>query len=142
MSDLEKELGFETKKEGTVIEQLSKQEPTPESKLNRTLPELVNILISKGIKVYLTHFGYEIEGFYRLGSISLIPDYQKNVLVAVDKKDDITEIKNFDDLVRLNYAWWKKSYKKVQFSVPEKIWEDEFLKLNLIKRQYTYTPNE
>lgn len=108
----------------------------------RVLPELVESAIERGIRVVLTKIGYELEGFYKSGPMRLEPSGDGG-LHAVDRKDQATPVKTFDDLVRLNYDCWKKSRDKgAAYINPGKEWLDEFARLNLVKRQVIFVPGE
>lgn len=108
----------------------------------RVLPEVVNIAIDRGIRVVLTKEGYEIDGFYKGGPMRLEPDTSGH-LAAFDRKDKKVLIKGFDDLVKLNYDWWKKSRDKgSEFINPSREWTDEFVRLSLVKRQVIFIPGE
>lgn len=117
-------------------------EPAGQAQSSRSLPALIEAAVSKGVRVLLTKSGYEIEGFYKAGSIRLDPD-ATGFMVATDKKEKQTLLKTFDDLVKLNYEWWKKSREKsTEFVNPGKEWIDEFVRLNYVKRQVIFIPGE
>lgn len=108
----------------------------------RKLPALVEDGLARGIKIFLTTEGYEVEGFYRNGTVRLAYE-GADELVAIDKKDKKVPIKSFDDLVKLNYDWWKKSRdKRAEWVNPGREWQEEFSRLNLVKRQVTFVPGE
>ena len=107
----------------------------------RSIPKIIEDVVDRGIKVYLTKNGYEIEGFYKAGNIKI--EIKNNVLHALDKKEKATVINSFDDLVRLNYDWWKRSRdKSTEFINPGKEWLDDFNRLNLVKRQVLFIPGD
>ena len=119
-----------------------KSEAAPVSKKNaRTVPLIIEEAVEKGIRVSLGKTGYEIDGFYKAGGIRI--EIVSTGLVAIDKKDKKVPIGSFDDLIRLNYDWWKKSRDKgIDFVNPSKEWLDEFVRLNLVKRQVHYIPGD
>ncbi len=106
------------------------------------LPEWVAQAVIKGIKLNLVPSGVEVDGFYRNGTI-IVSIAASGACVAVDKKGHEEKIENFDDLVRLNYDWWKKSRaKKLEWMSPGKEWMEDFIRLNLVKRQVTFIPGD
>lgn len=109
----------------------------------RLLPQLIDQAVKCGARVILTSAGYELEGFYKLGPMRLEPAVDNSCLVAIDKKETRTNVKSFDDLVRLNYDCWKKCRDKgYAYINPGREWVEEFSRLNLIKRQVIYVPGE
>lgn len=112
------------------------------SAARRVLPELIETALAAGVKVLLTKTGYEVDGFYKAGSMRLEPD-ENGMMMAIDRKDKKVPLKTFDDLVKLNYDWWKSSRtKNVAFMNPGKEWVEEFSRLNLVKRQVSFVPGE
>ncbi len=108
----------------------------------RVLPSVIEDAVQKGIRVVLTLDGYEIDGFYRGGPIRVESGADGNIY-AIDRKDKKTRLESFDDLVRLNYDWWKASRdKKADWVNPGKEWVEEFGRLNLVKRQVMYIPGD
>ena len=108
----------------------------------RVLPDLIEAAISKDIRVILTKVGYELDGFYKLGPVRVEPS-DDGSLIAIDRKDRVVPVKNFDDIVRLNYDCWKKSRDKgAAYVTPGKEWLDEFGRLNLVKRQVIFIPGD
>ena len=120
----------------------SGKEKTVKKQSERVLPEMIETAVTKGVRVVLTKTGYEIEGFYKSGSVTLEPDITGG-MTATDKKDGKSIVKSFDDIVRLNYDWWKKSRgKSAEFVNPGKEWIDEFVRLGLVKRQVLFIPGD
>ena len=107
----------------------------------RAVPQIVELAVERGIRIYLTKTGYEAEGFYKMGTMRIELSGEK--VVAVDKKEKKYPLAEFDDLVKLNYDCWKKSRDKgVEFINPGKEWLDEFMRLNLVKRQVLFIPGD
>lgn len=93
------------------------------------------------------HFDYSsrddalrIEGFYKHGPIRL--DIRGQNFVAVDKRGEETIIRNFDDLVRLNYESWRLSTKGRNPPEPDKMFIEAFLARKLVRRSWVFQPNE
>jgi len=107
---------------------------------NRGLPELIETAVDHGVRVMLTRVGYEIDGFYRQGTMRVETD-EKGNLVAIDKKEKKVTLRTFDDLVKLNFTWWKSSREsRTEFMTPPKEWLEEFQRLNLVQRVVMFTP--
>lgn len=106
----------------------------------RSLPEWVEQAAERSIRVILTVEGFEVEGFYKLGNLRVVMD-EKGLTHAIDKKDVKKRIENLDDLVRMNFEAWKSSReKRVQWQNPGREWLDDFMRLNLVKRQVSFIP--
>lgn len=108
----------------------------------RVLPDIIDEAVRKGIRVVLTPLGYEIDGFYRGGPMRVEADAAGD-LMAIDRKEKKVLLGSFDDLVRLNYEWWKASRdKRADWVNPGKEWVEEFGRLNLVKRQVMFIPGD
>ena len=106
----------------------------------RGVPELIETAVDRGMRVILTRAGYEIDGFYRQGTMRVEAD-EKGVLIAIDKKDKKVALRTFDDLVKLNFNWWKLSRERAtEFMTPPKEWLEEFQRMNLVQRVVMFTP--
>lgn len=106
----------------------------------RKLPEWVEQAAKRGIRVWITEEGFEIDGFYKQVTLRVIVD-EKGHTYSLDKKNSKQEIKTIDDLVRINCDFWKQSReKRVQWQNPGKEWLDDFMRLNLVKRQVNFIP--
>lgn len=109
---------------------------------SRSLPAIIDEAVRKGIRVMLTPSGYELDGFYRGGPMRVEPG-EEGTMIAIDKKEKQTVLSTFDDLVRLNYDWWKMSRdKRADWVNPGKEWIEEFGRLNLVKRQVMFIPGD
>lgn len=81
----------------------------------------------------------QMEGFYKNGPMRLeVRDNDR--IVAIDRSDRETPINSFDDLVALNYLWWKQSNTRNNYVVPQRPWIDSFLEKKLAKRKVLYVP--
>lgn len=115
------------------------------------LEKLIRELLEKGFcfsGVYLLETGeiaYELQGFYKSGTIKLYQD--DNYIYALARYNEITELSAtnpFDSLVDLNYEWWQKSKNKWSgWEKPEQIWTKYLLEKGLIKEEkHTITTYE
>ena len=81
-----------------------------------------------------------IEGFYKNGPMKL--DFDENdILFAIDKRERKTAIAHFDDLVLLNFSWWRASNtKKNEYILPEQPWLHHFIEKKWVKRKIIFEP--
>jgi len=107
-------------------------------------PSEIKLWASKGIEFEWSSKDdtLKINGFYKQGPMRL--ELLKNNFVAVDKKDKRVDIKNFDDLVLLNYRCWRRSHTRGGKVGPEpdRMFVDAFLERGWIKRQWSYAPGD
>lgn len=76
--------------------------------INKIIEESVKIGIPIRCKYVLDRgFVYEVEDFYKSGTISI--EEENSVLIATARYNQKTEISSPEDIVRLNYIWWKYS---------------------------------
>lgn len=81
-----------------------------------------------------------IEGFYRNGPMKI--DFEGEAVVAIDKRGRKTPITHFDDLVQLNFSWWRLSNGRSGYVVPERPWIDQFIEKKWVKRKVIFEPIE
>ena len=81
-----------------------------------------------------------IEGFYRNGPMKI--DFEGESVIAIDRKGRKTEIRHFDDLVQLNFTWWRLSNGRSGYIVPERPWIDQFIEKKWVKRKVIFEPIE
>lgn len=112
----------------------------------RFMPELIKRLHSMGGKVSLNDDGSMLlEGFYKNGALRLeIEEGKKDTIkiVAVDKRGRRKEISTIDDLVQINFAWWKISNGRGTYIVPERPWLDQFIEKRWVRKKIIYEPIE
>lgn len=112
----------------------------------RFMPELIKRLHSMGGKVSLNDDGSMLlEGFYKNGALRLEIEEGKNdtiKIVAVDKRGRRKEISTIDDLVQINFAWWKISNGRGTYIVPERPWLDQFIEKRWVRKKIIYEPIE
>lgn len=82
-----------------------------------------------------------MEGFYKNGPMRL-EIREGGKLVAVDKRNRQTPIESFDDLVELNFSWWKASNTKTTYVEPARPWADEFIERKWVRKKIIYQPRE
>jgi len=81
-----------------------------------------------------------IEGFYRNGPMKI--DFEGETVIAVDRRGRKTPITHFDDLVQLNFQWWRISNGRSGYVVPERPWIDQFIEKKWVKRKVIFEPLE
>jgi len=83
-----------------------------------------------------------MEGFYKNGPLVLEIHNTREApkIVAVDKRNRETHIKSYDDLVNLNYFWWKQSNSKTSLTPPVLPFVNSFLDKKLVKRKVIFVP--
>lgn len=85
-----------------------------------------------------------MEGFYKNGPLvlELRGTREAPELVATDKRGRETKIKSFDDLVALNYFWWRQSQTKTSIVLPVQPFVNAFLEKKLIKRRVIFVAHD
>lgn len=108
--------------------------------LLRFMPPLIQEFWAKKAYFNMDQDGaIAMDGFYKNGPLRLDVKPDGSV-VAIDKRGRETPIKSFDDLVTLNYFWWKQSNTKTSYVVPQRPWIDSFTEKKLVKRKVIYLP--
>ena len=92
--------------------------------------KLIKILVDKGLTVNISKEGYSLEGFYKSGSVTF-NELDENTLLCHQRYDEVEEISSFDDIVMVNFKWWKRSKDK-GWSNPDNFWLQEFVRLDLV----------
>lgn len=108
------------------------------------LPDLLQDMHKRGIpfNVEGVSGNITVDGFYKNGPMILKMD-ENFSFEAVDKRGRALPIKNIEDLVKLNFDWWRRSAGKTgNFANPTKAWLEEFQQRGLVKRQYIIVPLE
>jgi hypothetical protein len=99
------------------------------------LPAIIKELIENNIEVILTKEGYKIGGFYKSGTILLLPQ-EGDVFIAVDRYGEKDDIDDLERLVGLNFSWWIKQHQ----TNPDPNWLPLLEKFNYVKvKQVTTT---
>lgn len=82
-----------------------------------------------------------ISGFYKNGPMTLEVE-DNNDIVAIDKRARRKVMKSYDDLVQLNFEWWRRSTGRGINVTPDRPWLDAFIAKNWVKRQVIFVPRE
>lgn len=113
----------------------------------RYMPPLVQDLWARGAEIAMDGKTGEIliEGFYRNGAMRLID--KGGAMVAIDKQERETPIKDFEDLALLNFRWWKLANGRTpnatqHYVVPNRPWLDLFVQRKWATRKVIYVPAE
>jgi len=95
---------------------------------------MINKIIEESIKIgipikceYVPNRGfvYEVDGFYKSGTISI--EEENGKLIATSRYNKKTEIKSPKDIVKLNYEWWDFSKDRFDgWKVPNDTWKKLF----------------
>lgn len=105
----------------------------------RFLPPLVREMWDKGANLQLDNASgmLLIDGFYKNGAMKL--DFRENGIVAIDKRGRESDVRSFDDLVDLNYAFWRQANsQKGVYVQPQRPWLDAMLEKKKLKRQVIF----
>lgn len=105
----------------------------------RFFPIIIKQIAEQGVQFKMETDGFlYVEGFYRNGSMKI--DFEGDKIIAIDKRGRKTEINSFDDLVLLNYDWWRASNSRGNYVMPERPWIDKFIEKKKVKRKVIYEP--
>ena len=109
----------------------------------RFMPALVKQIAAQGGKLHMDPDGtLRLDGFYKNGPMKLDFDAQGG-LVAIDKRERKTALAHFDDVVQLNFSWWRASNtKKNEYILPEQPWLNHFIEKKWVKRKIIFEPVE
>lgn len=78
---------------------------------------------------------YTVDGFYKSGTVDLEEKEGEDILVATSRYNEKTLIKNFNDLISLNYDWWIYSKNSNEFwKSPDTIWLPFLIDMGLVKK--------
>lgn len=106
------------------------------------LPPLLQEIARKGGRFIIDAEGkIQLDGFYKNGNLTLVPN-KDGTLTATDKRNRVTSVSNFEDLVRLNFDWWKASTTKQSYVPPARPWIDHFVDKKWVTRQVIFVPND
>lgn len=105
--------------------------------LTRLEKEICDALTERNISYEFQSGGFTVYGFYKSGIITLQTN-KEGTLTATSRYSKETEIRCFDDLVRLNYDWWDSSRHRFDgWKTPEEGWKADLLRLRLAKVKTT-----
>lgn len=94
---------------------------------------IVEELVEKGYEVTVSKAGIKVDGFYKSGTV-LLNELEDGTLTATDRYGKETVLNSFEDLVYLNFSWWKTS-KERGWGEPNSFWLEEFKTLGLVKEK-------
>lgn len=123
--------------QSTLKEALSK-----ENKSLRLFPKLIQELAKNDFPLsYDFNTGaFTIHDFYKSGDLTLVLD-DNDLLVAFDKEGNKGEIKDIEQIVRLNFYWWQSSQTKAGYPQLTKFWTEQFLKRKWLRIVRVYVPD-
>lgn len=104
------------------------------------MPPLVQEAARRGAVFNLdkSDWSLTLDGFYKNGPMKIIQT--EKGLVAVDKHKKEKHLAVFDDLVLLNFEWWRASNSKTTYIMPERPWLDCFIDKKWVKRKVIFEP--
>lgn len=108
-------------------------------------PPLIQDLFQRGVDITMDPKAGELllDGFYDNGPLRLSEENDR--FKAIDKRNKSTPISNYDDLVMLNFEWWKitnAASKGKKYTPPNRPWLDSFKDKKLVKRSVIYIEND
>lgn len=71
--------------------------------------EILQTIVDYDIQMCVSKEGFIVSGFYKSGTILLVPIKDTDIFLAKARYDDTHIIKSFEDLVEYNYTWWARS---------------------------------
>jgi hypothetical protein len=107
----------------------------------RFMPDVIRSLWDKGATFKMDGNSGEIslDGFYKNGPMRLL--LRDEGVVAIDRRGRETNIAKFEDLVELNFQFWRQANSQKNIYVqPQRPWLDGFLDKKLVKRQVIFIP--
>ena len=105
------------------------------------MPPLIKEIWNQGASFTLdgTTGAVMVDGFYRNGPMKI--EIRDAGAVAIDKRNRETAIVTFQDLVDLNFQFWRQANSiKGTYVQPQRPWLDHFLATKKVKRQVLYVP--
>lgn len=128
-------------------EALSPLEVKPLPGILNFFPQLIKDLHNMGCNYTInTNDGViYLSGFYKNGDMKVIIDntspHLGTPIYLEDKRGRTTEVKSIDDIVKLNFTWWKISNNnKNAYVMPERPWLDKFIENQWVRRKIIFEP--
>lgn len=123
--------------QSTLKEALSK-----ENKSLRLFPSLIQDLAKNDFPLSydFSTGAFTIHDFYKSGDLTLVMD-DNSLLVAFDKEGNKGEVKDIEQIVRLNFYWWQASQTKAGYPQLTKFWTEQFLKRKWLRIVRVYVPD-
>ena len=108
-------------------------------------PPLIQDLWKRGVDITMDPKEGELllDGFYDNGPLRL--RFENDRFKAIDKRAKVTPISSYDDLVMVNFEWWKAANagtKNKKYTAPNRPWLDAFKEKKLVKRSVIYVEND
>lgn len=102
-----------------------------------SIEKVITILVDKEFDVRRTKVGYKVGGFYKSDFMTIYSHASDELTFsAVDRYSCVSELRDFDDLVRLNHQWWIRSRNRSDaWSEPDLRWGKEFIRLGLARKK-------
>ncbi|MBT3123198.1 MULTISPECIES: hypothetical protein [Bacillus] len=98
------------------------------------LGEVLNELKDRGVPVRVECDGsLNVDGIY-MGCSVLIREREEGKVEVVTSKGKVSELKSFQDLVDLNYRWFKDSSKD---DYPDTLWLEILFDYGYVKKEIT-----
>lgn len=109
----------------------------------RFLPPFFRELAEKGVSFRMEGLSgiFYVDGFYKNGPMKLLVKDNDDI-VATDKNGKEVLLKNYDDLMRLNFKWWRRSSTRNTYVMPNKPWINDFIQEHLVERKVIYVAIE
>ena len=123
---------------------LNKQQITPNSRMYKRAPALIQKLIDLGfpISINLEYSAYDIDFFYKSKVLRLIEDETKDdVIHAYDKNGYRGIITDPEQIIFMNYEWYIASKVKNTYPDLDKFWENLFQERKWLNRVYILVPD-
>lgn len=120
----------------------------PSKRRRRVVPEAIQDVVAMGVGAKFDESlgGWVIPGFYKANGLLLRYDEDGDTAQATplaNKRAVQQTIKDFDDLIYLNYAWWYASRKSsMDYENPEDGWKEEFLEKEMVERKMLLIPKD
>jgi hypothetical protein len=112
------------------------------------LPELLLDMIKGGIDFKITQTGIVVDGFYKSGTITLVPNLSEDGAIecrmswtAIDRYGKESTVVTFSDLVSLNAEWWERSWERMPggWGIEEK-WKPHLVAAGFAEEQTKCVP--
>lgn len=98
---------------------------------------LIQDILNTDIPMTLKRMGFTsasftLPGFYKCGEVTLYKDGER--WMVKDRYDKCTPIDSLQDLVELNFYWWKTSKNRGGWEEPDSHWVGELIKSGYIRK--------
>ena len=109
----------------------------------RFLPPFFTEIAEKGVAFSMDGLtgNFLVEGFYRNGPMKLQVT-ETDDIKTIDKNGKEVLVRNYEDLMRLNYRWWVRSSTRTTYVSPNRPWINDYIKAGLVERKVIFVPNQ